>query len=226
MKRIFLGISILFFTAMAGSFCGVASAEIIVGSTLEWLTDTSPYIGIYLASKVGSDAPGQVYVEATLSTPLRGDLPKYFSFDYPTLDFVENNKAACVPKEGDTFLIFLRDAGKNDVRWEHIINLTCPAMRGFAHVAIRPDFSILTNGAAIEKVVRDRMAKRGLTAMSWGEYPPMEHRFDIEVPSGTPAFSALYAGSKCYLLVPFDLQKQASKQRNKSGNSGDTILFP
>ena len=179
----------------------------MVGATLEWLTDTCPYIGIYTASRFSLAAPCQAYIDASLSESLRGEAPKTFSFPYPTCNG-KNNKADCVLEEGEKFLIFLRDAGKADIRSEQVINLTCPASQGWEHVALRPDFSLLRDGAAIEKVVRQRIVEGQLTAMPWRAYP--ENRFDIEVPLDTPAFQALYGGSSSFLIVPADFLKQSS----------------
>ncbi|MBI5874151.1 MAG: hypothetical protein HZB36_08475 [Candidatus Omnitrophica bacterium] len=210
MKRIFLGISILFLTVTASLFCGVANADMGIFATLEWLTDTSPSVGIYTVKIVETDAPGQVVIDAVLNTSLRGNLPKSFSFKYSTLD-IEYNEAGSAPKGGDEFLVFLGDPKTHYIFSEYVINLTSPShdpRRG----AIRPDFSILTSGIAIEKVVRDLIAKRQLTVT-----PNEWSQFSIEIPPGTPGFEPLCRKDVCGLLVPSDFQRKTpTKQGSES----------
>jgi len=207
MKRIIMSIVLLL---AAGS----ARAEIICGVTLEWLADTCPYVAIYSAQIVSPDAPGQAHISATLAESLRGEPPKTFSFDYPTFD-AASQKSAHTPAVGDKFLIFLRDADTRpkEVRWEHIISLTHPSTRGWAHVAVRPDFTVLTDGDQIAKIVRERIAKKTVVPTLWREYP--RDRFRVEVPMGTPAFDSLFSGSTCYLIVPDDLLEVAKKHEKQ-----------
>ena len=206
MKR-FLILAVLFFAI------GETRAEVICGVTLEWLADTCPYIGVYSAQTVSPDAPGQVHIAATLGDSLRGAPSKTFSFDYPTF-VAAGQKPERAPAVGDNFLIFLRDADTRpkEIRWEHIISLARPSTRGYAHVALRPDFTLLTDGDHIAKVVRERIAKKVVVPTLWREYP--RDRFRIEVPMDTPAFRALYSDSTCYLIVPDDLLEVA-KQHEK-----------
>lgn len=191
-----------------------ARAEIMCGITLEWLADTCPYVGTYSARTVSRDADyHQLRVSATLVESLRGKPPQEFSFDYPTFDAaVKSGRTASI---GNKFLIFLQDADTQpkEVRWEHIISLTDPATRGYAHVALRPDFTLLTDGDQILQVVRERIAKHAVTPTLWREYP--SDRIRLEIPSDTPAYRAIFSGSSCYLIVPDDLLNIGKEHEKK-----------
>jgi hypothetical protein len=188
----------------------VAHAEIIVGATVEWMTDTCPYIGIYRALTVSANSTEQVHIEAELMDAILGKAPKSFTFDYPTW---VKQKTPNGPKIGDRFLIFLRDTDEHDIRWQHLISLSTPALSSYDHVALRPDFSLLDDGKEIETVVRNRAKAKPLSAMKWHEYPKIEDRFRVEVPLASPAGLVLFSGSACYLLVPDDLLNMTKKAR-------------
>ena len=100
-------------------------------------------------------------------------------------------------------MVFLREAGANDIRLEEVINLTKPICGCELRAALEPDFSVLTDRTAIEKVVKDRIATKPLTPTPWGDYP--DDRFRLEIPRGTAAYRAVFGGSSCYLIVPDDL---------------------
>ena len=190
-------------------------SEIYCGVTLEWLADSCPYIGIYTAETVTPDITGHVWVGASLAETLRGKPPEKVSFDDP--GFVEPTKTTFAHK-GDRYLIFLRDeptsGGKNDVREEHIIRLKRPDTKGWNRAAIRPDFSVLTDGKQVEKVVRDRISKVAVTPFPWMKRPTDRRR--VEVPRDTPAFKALWDGqNRVFLIVPEDLLPLTKKQEKK-----------
>ena len=189
-------------------------AEIICGVTLEWLADTCPYVGIYSTQTISPDSPGSLHISATLTKSLRGEPPKTFSFNYPTFN-TASQRSARAPEVGDKFLLFLRaaDTRSKEIRWEQIISLTHPSAHGYAHVALRPDFTLLTDGDQIVKVVSERIAKKAVIPTPWREYP--HDRFRVEVPMDTPAFSAIWGGSSCYLIVPDDLLEVAKKHEKK-----------
>lgn len=200
-------------------------AEINCGVTLEWLADTCPYVGLYSALTVSRETSGSIHVSAALETSLRGEPPKTCSFKYPTFSRV-SQRPARAPEVGDKFLIFLRDADTRpkEIRWEHIISVTHPSVYGSEHVALRPDFTLLTDGNQILKVVKDRIGKEALTPTPWREYP--RDRFRVEVPVDTPVFSAIFRGSSCYLIVPDDLLEVCENARKKMGRSaGDKRGF-
>jgi hypothetical protein len=190
----------------AALVASAARAEEVAGFTLEWLADTCPYIGVYRVqstSPIDSDPSHYLHIVSSLTGALRGEPPKDFAFEYPGPG-PGCNEGQVDPAVGDRFLIFLRDAGPKDIRWEQIISLARPAKHCYPYVALRPDFTLLTDGKQIERIVRDRIAKRPLKAMGWREYP--RDLSSVEIPPGTPADEAINAGSRCYLIVPDDLR--------------------
>lgn len=178
-----------------------AHAEVNVGYTLEWLADTSLHVGIYTAKTVKAPKDHSVHIEAVLAESLRGTAPKSFEFDY-YLNPVQPDKVP-PPKEGDKFLIFMRETERSGIRAQAIVNLTSPAtISPFA--ALAPDFSVLKDGADIEKRVKARIAKKTGTPKDFGD---RSGEIEFDVPPGTPAYEALFSGSACYLVVPEDLKE-------------------
>jgi len=181
-----------------------AHAEIMVGETLEYLTDTCPQIAIYRVVDTTQSING---FRGELVESLRGNPPREFRFDGVT-----NAKTLAV---GDEELCFLRSTGK-EMRWEETIPLTHPAVQGNA--ALRPDFSICTKKADILVVVRLREETYPLQEQRWRQYPAS--RLQVEIPGGTPAWKAVFGGSACFLLVPPDLipvtRRAAKEWRLKS----------
>jgi len=205
-------LAIIVSAALAAS---AARAEDVAGLTLEWLADTCPYIGVYRvesASPIDADPSHYLHIVSSLTDALRGEPPKDFAFEYPGAG-TTSNPGTADPAVGHRFLTFLRDAAPKDIRWEQIISLTTPAKQGYAYVALRPDFTLLSDGKQIERIVRDRIAKKPLKAMAWREYPG--RLSTVEIPPGTPAYEAIDLGSACYLIVPDDLRPPSRKPAPK-----------
>jgi hypothetical protein len=162
---------------------------------------------------VKPDPTGHIWVGASLTETLRGKPPERSSFDYPPFH-EPGSKTTFMAKKKDRFLIFLRDAGKNEIREEHIISLRQPNTKGWSRAAISPDFSVIRDGKQVEKVVRDRISKVAATPFPSMKRPTDERR--VEVPRDTPAFKALWDGeNRVFLIVPDDLLPLTKRQDKK-----------
>jgi len=190
----------LLFLALLVTGSTTALGEINVGLTLESLADTCPYIGIYSLASVSYSSPYLPHVEASLVKKLRGEPPEKVTFSYASLAGLPK---VTKPEKGDRFMVFFRNAAAKDIRMEEVIGLTKIVRGGQLSLAVEPDFSVVSSGAAIQKIVTDRIASKPVQPLRWREYP--DNRFRLEVPHGTPAYGALFAGSSCFLIVPDDL---------------------
>ncbi len=178
-------------------------AEIIVGASLEWLTDTSTAVGVFEVTKSHNKTDSEFELTFRLQKSIKGNAPQVTASSYwvrlpkdtepPTVD------------AGDRFLIFFKPDEKDSIRVAHLINLTKSQNGGMDSVAITSKFKVLTEEAGLLKLVEQRFkAFPTATATKWREYP--NSRFDVEVPTDSPAFVFLYGGSTCYLIVPDDLK--------------------
>ena len=192
-----------------------ANAEIMVAPTLDWIADHCPDSGLY---KVVSVNPKTQAVSYKLHKVLRGDPPK-------TLEHVVGSKG--VPKPADDFLVaFQRYEDGTTRRPLQVINLTKPATRGFSSVAITSRLDVLTDKKSILKTFRARLKRKPkVDPVLVGDYS--KDRFELDY--NTPAHSAIYGGSSCYLLIPADLVKMAkaaAKRHSKKAAAGLTSAQP
>ena len=192
-------ITILLFVAVTFS----VRAETMVGASLEWLTDTSTAVGVFEVTKSHNKTDSEFELTFRLHKSIKGNVPQVTESTY----WVRIPKDTRLPKvdERDRFLVFLKPDEKASLRVSHLINLTKSQNGGIDSLAITSKFKILSDEAEILKLVEQRFkAFPKATTTKWREYP--NSRFDVEVPTGSPAFRALFAGSTCYLLVPDDLK--------------------
>jgi hypothetical protein len=180
-----------------------ARAEIMVGSSLEWLADTSTAVGVFEVTKSHHKSDSEFDLTFRFHKPLKGNAPQVTTSSY----WVRLPKDTDPPTvdEGDRFLIFFKPDERASLRVAHLINLTKSQNGGMDSIAITSKFKILTEEAEILNVVEQRLkAFPKATTSKWREYP--NSRFDVEVPTDSPAFRVFYGGSTCYLVVPDDLK--------------------
>ena len=81
-------------------------------------------------------------------------------------------------------------------------------------IAVTSDFKLLSEKDKILKVVEERITKYpDMKALKYGELAG--GKFAVEIPRGSPLLDAIGTESTCYLLVPEDLQDEASKKTKK-----------
>lgn len=178
-------------------------AEIMVGASMEWLTDTSTAVGVFEVTKSHRKTNSEFELTLRLHKAIKGNAPQVTASSY----WVRLPKDTEPPTvgEGDRFLIFFKFDEKTSLQVAHLINLSKSQNGGMDSVAITSKFKILTEEAEILKLVEQRFkAFPTATTTKWREYP--NSRYDVEVPTDSPAFGVLWGGSTCYLLVPEDLK--------------------
>jgi hypothetical protein len=177
-------------------------AEVMVGPSLEWLSDTSASVGIYRVTQTIKKSDSSFQLSFRLDESLKSTPPQSASSPY-WIRLPKDSQPSVVALE-DRFLIFLKPDAKDLAQVAHLINLSKPQSEDMMSVAINCKFEVLAEQAAILATVRGRIRSHPTTTPSkWREYP--NSRFDVEVPMGSAAFAVLWGGSTCYLLVPEDL---------------------
>jgi len=201
-------ITILLF--LAATF--LARAELMVGASLEWLADTSADVGVFQVTKSHQKTDSEFELTFRLQKALKGNAPQVATSSY----WVRLPKGSDLPTvdPDDCFLLFFKPNDQDFLHVAHLINLSTVQNGGMESVAINSKFETLTEEAQILKVVKQRInAFPKATTTKWQEYP--DSRFDVEVPTDSPAFKVLFGGSTCYLLVPDDLKTEKQKKPNK-----------
>ncbi len=178
-------------------------SEIMVGPSLEWLTDTSSAVGVFAVTKSNHKTDSEFELIFRLHKSIKGSVPQVTASSY-SVRLPKDTKPPTVDN-GDRFLMFFKVDEKASLQVAHLINLTKSQNGGMDSVAITSKFKVLTEEAEILKLVEQRFkAFPNTTTTKWREYP--NSRFDVEVPTDSPAYVFLYGGSACYLLVPDDLK--------------------
>lgn len=178
-------------------------AEIMVGASLEWLADTSPGIGVYQVTRKNRESASAFQLSFRLEKTLKGTPPE--STDSAYWVRPEKGSPEAIIGDGNRFLIFFKLDEKNLPRVAHLINLSTPQRGGMESVAVNSKFEVLTDPAKILALVQGRIESHPKAVPTgWQEYP--DSRFDVEVPTGSPAHAVLWSGSTCYLLLPEDLK--------------------
>lgn len=180
----------------------------MVGASLEWLADTSPGIGVYQVTGQNKESAPAFQLSFRLEKTLKGTPPENSDSSY----WMRLSKESPEPiiANGSRFLIFFKPDEKDTPRVAHLINLAAPQLGGMESVAINSKFEVMTDPAKILALVQKRIEShpKALSAR-WHEYPAS--RFDVEVPTGSPAHAILWGGSTCYLLLPEDLKPAGTK---------------
>ncbi len=193
-------------TALIALTSGRMQAEIVLGESLEWLAETCSHVGIFSSAAI---CWGLAYPEGRAEAPvcgrgikqLRGTFPETFVFRYPIWE-TQRGETEIYARDGDAFLVFARQTIGGDIRVVQVISLSRPLLRPSRNAALRPDFTVLTDGRAILSVVKERIRLHRAHPYEWGERA--QHKW-TNVPIGTAAFDSLWGRSECYLLIPDDL---------------------
>ncbi len=179
-------------------------AEVIVGKSLEWLTDTSSGAGIYIVDTAANKSFSDYKLTLRLHQPLKSDPSKSARSDYWIRPNV--NPPSTVVSAGDRFLVFFAPDEKGVSQVAHLINLSNTQVAGFESVAINAAFQRVTDSAEILRIVRERLRTHPKTeVVRLHEYPDTR----VEVPYDATGHRELYSGSTCYLLVPEDLRPKS-----------------
>ena len=184
---------------------GSAYAEIMVGKSLEWLTDPSSAIGTYSVVNVAADNSGETYLcELRRVATLKGICPDTAKDEYfKSLRWPLIRKDAVVT--GDRFLVFW--VGDTNKSVHETINLTAPLKTGFRHIAADANQNLFGDADSILKVVESRMKAMPNPQIISAEGLALQDHW-IKVKMESDLWKALYSGSTCYLLVPEDIKKK------------------
>lgn len=188
--------------ALLGMLCGAARAEIMVASSIEWLTCTSEVVAVGKIEKITitKGVHSVIYEDCVVQVDevLKGDMKgKKLTFCLRTLSANPTAKAFMNSKEG--VLLFLSKS-KDHGRETHLDNKYVPRSKHLPFSVIdlsnppkdvfSKEMNILTDKDKILRIVR----KWSTSAIAYS--------VDYEVPFDSPIHQRLYAGSACYLWVP------------------------
>ena len=197
-----------------------ANAEIIGGSSIEWLTVSSKIVAVgKIISVEKLKGEGSVVYETYVFEPsemLKGTKQKK-KFTFTIRTFSTEPVFGKIVDTSNEVAVFLSDYGNDGEKFLQdklvptntqfplsVINLNNPSK-----YAIDLNFRVLKNKDDILKVSRGAVKAHT-------EYLK-EHSSDsiksvsLEVPMGSQAFGSLYAGSVCYLIVPNFMSSEAKK---------------
>jgi hypothetical protein len=185
-----------------------ARAGCMLGRSLEWLTDTAQSIGVYTVTSVESKTPDnpsldRVYysLELKLKESIKGKPPANVKYGYEENYFVVKEKSVA---QGDLFLVFRGVIDKDEpLQAVHVISLEHPGgvLDSSMALAMNAKFEALTDGGAILRTVRDRMAAHP------GTYPAQDGRAAVDI-TQSPAFNGIELDDGYVLLVPPDLRPE------------------
>jgi len=176
-------------------------AEVVVGKSLEWLTDTSSCIGIYLVDSPGKESFSAYKLVLRHHESLKGDPPSSARSDYWIRPSPNANPPTASVEIGDRFLVFFAPDDEGVAHVSHLINLTNQHVAGLESVAINSAFQIVAPKGIVPLVSARLHSHPKTKVVRWQEYPETR----VEVPVDAPCHRELYAGSTSYLLVPEDL---------------------
>lgn len=177
-----------------------AHAEIAIGESLDWLAIEHPDIAVMRAVKV--DRPDDRTAVATLARveALKGAPPAQLRDD-----------RAFEVEKGDRVLVFLD--GKS---LAHAIDLDHPSKIG-DDGSFTTDFELVTDGDRILEIVRSRIRRHepapSADARHASVFSAETGFLRLEVPVDSTAFTALYGGSTCYLIVPADADRRDALEK-------------
>ena len=189
-----------------------ARAEVTVGESLDWLVLSRPHVAVAEVVHVtdeGPDRQGYTQRIARLrrAEVLKGEPPEQAS----RKEHVGKPGEAGGPAKGAAFLLFFDD----QKQISYAINLDSPTTR-WQGAAFTTDFRVLGDRAAIMAVVNKRLKqlkddppKEKPQAEAPNVFTPQGQFLRLDVPHGTPAYQALFAGSSCFLIVPADPEHKA-----------------
>jgi hypothetical protein len=175
-----------------------ARGAAVVSRSLEWLTDISPVIGIYNVTSAESRPSGDganYAFDLKFKEAFKGRPPATVQVTYDDFYYLENRKQV---RQGDKFLVFFH-VDKNGL--SHPIQIISLAQPGGVldtpmALAMNAKAEVLTDGAAVLRTVRKRMAAHPGTLLvvesrEWG----------VEI-TDTAAFKGIMYGDSYRLMLP------------------------
>ena len=198
-------------------FAASAQASIIVSRSVEWLCDESDAVGIYKVvdnsvSTTNEHGRQRYAYTLQLSESLKGSPTKKCDAKFST-HVTTARKTGDTVREKDELLVCFQTKKSYAPAIMHQINLSRPWHAGSAFLAIDARFNVILNRKQIMTLVRSRLKRSPSKAVS--ETESSETGSLVEIPPGSQAWKALWAGSACGLLVPQDLKPEAVKEEKQ-----------
>lgn len=200
--------------------CPMAQTEIIVAPSLEWLADHCIDSGVYVVTNVAEkEGKSSVELSLTLKNGLRGQPTKQMQQGYYKVRLSAPKRP--LVQKGDEFLICFQHYTTGEKRVVQTINLDNPQTAGFSVIAASCNLSVLKTKNDILKVFEERLKSHPKAdPVEISDYS-RDNRVALACP--TELFSAVYAGSSCYLRVPDDLvekvRTESRRQETKANNA-------
>ncbi|HWB60611.1 MAG TPA: hypothetical protein VG733_14045 [Chthoniobacteraceae bacterium] len=175
-----------------------ARGAAVTSSSLEWLADTSPAIGVYNVTSAESRPSGagaHYAFDLKFREALKGTPPATLQVTYDDFYYLEKGKRV---RKDDKFLVFFR-VDKNGLSHPaQVISLAQPGgvLDTPMALAMNAKVEVLTDGAAVLRTVRERMAAHPGTLLvvesrDWG----------VEI-TDTAAFKGIMYGDSYRLMLP------------------------
>jgi hypothetical protein len=198
-------------------------AETIVAPSIEWLACVSKVVAVGNLTEVReSKGPGEViYEDCTLRvTELLKSAGQQAEVTFTYRRFNRLPSLSEWMGDGTQFLVFLSGA-KDDGLEQRLSGALVPTSMSFPLSVVNLSspgkylftmkFDVLDEGSEVLRAVRDGV--RALNNYQLDEKDKHVEEVRVEVPFGSEAHIALYAGSACYLVVPNFMIKQGERER-------------
>jgi hypothetical protein len=184
-------------------------SEVNVGETIDWLTISRPHVALTEVVDVRVEPNARPssrtnVLELRSTAPLKRKPPTKAEIRRQAMTGAQPRAVDHTTAVSDEFIVFFTGDGEVD----YAIDLAQPAT-GERDLAFTMSFDVLTERTAIIEAVeravrRAKTVPSGAAAASRNLYMPQRFFLRFEVPSNTPAYTVLFAGSVCYLVLPAD----------------------
>lgn len=213
MKRTFLAV------ALCLAISSVVRAEIMVATSVEWLTCNSEVVVVGKIKQITTinGAHSVIYEDCVVevSEVLKGDIKdKQITFCLRTFSLFPTAKALMNSKDG---VLFFLSTSKENGSEAHLNNKLVPSSEQFPLSIVdlsnppknlfNMKFMALTKG---EDILRDCRSTLTTLKKYQADNPKQEvKRHYLKVPFETDAYKLLYSDSACYLYVPDFMSKES-----------------
>jgi len=202
--------------------CIPAIGESLQSSSIEWLVDSSPHIGVFEVTEAKRSAtrPHSVSYEVTakLTTRKKGAPPQTVRFPYTARRRTEDG----IPevRNGHEFLVFFVEGRDAKPVVKDSVSLSDPNTRGARSVVLTSSFAVLRTKAKILSAVADRVKLKrnvAIKGMKWDRQFMISAGRCVGIvavpPLDSEAWHALRSLSVGLLLIPADeeFQRQCMK---------------
>jgi len=197
-------------TILIAAFCYVATAQasLIVGKSAEWLCDNSDTVGIYKVVKGSvvttnnNDSRHRYTYTLQLSESLKGDPAKKCDAKF-SVHVLTAQKTGDTVQESDELIVFFQTKKTYEPAIIHQINLSRPWHAGASFVAVDAKFNVIAKRNQIIALVQSRLKQ------------PPSQSVQVAIPPDSAAWTAVWAGSACFLLVPEDLKPKTVEKKEQ-----------